>query len=211
MILDVHTHVLPARPGSAIVSVSADDWQPLPGQWYAVGIHPWAIRDDGEEQLSRLRALLEADTSGQIRMMGEMGLDHMHGPAMEIQREVFSEQLKIAHSIGKTPVIHDVRAMADLLAVRRDLRDTSPWLIHGFRGGPEQARQYLRAGCHVSLGIRFRLDTLLALTPDELFLESDEAPDSLPALYVRVSEALRMPLETLQQQVNENVLHLLGT
>ena len=211
MILDVHTHTLPQQPGTAIVSSSVENWRPESGQWYAVGIHPWDIIADGREQLERLRTLLQEDSSGQIRMLGEMGLDKLRGPALNIQREVFMEQLKIAHSIGKNPVIHDVRSMAEILAVRRELRTSQPWLIHGFRGGPEQARQYLRAGCHVSLGPRFRPDTLLSLPLDELFLESDEAPDNLETLYGEVSHHLNIPVQTLKSQVNDNVFRLLNS
>lgn len=211
MILDVHTHIAPPQPGTAIVSTSVDNWHPEPGQWYAVGIHPWDIVADGREQLERLRTLLQDDSSGQIRMLGEMGLDKLRGPALEIQRSVFVEQLKIAHSIGRNPVIHDVRSMNEILAVRRELRCSQPWLIHGFAGGPEQARQYLRAGCHVSLGRRYRPDTLQSLSLDELFLESDEDPDSLEKLYDEVSRHLNLPVQTLKSQVNNNVLHLLNS
>ena len=216
MILDVHTHTLPLQPGTAIVSISSGEWAAQQGAWtpqrehkYAVGLHPWDIVGDGEQQLQLLRSLLLSDTSGQIWMVGETGLDKRRGPSMEIQRAVFIEQLKIAHSIGKIPIVHDVHCMAEILAIRRELRHTEPWLIHGFRGGPEQARQYLRAGCHVSLGLHFRPDTLLSLPPDELFLESDEHPEKLQALYDDISQQLNMPVQALKQQVNDNVLHLL--
>lgn len=210
MILDVHTHALPQQPGTAIVSTNADKWQPQPGQWYALGIHPWDIEEDGQRQLEQLRFILSSDVSGQIQMLGEMGLDKLRGPALEIQRSVFIEQLEISLSIGKKPVIHDVHCMTEILAVRRELRTKQPWLIHGFRGGPEQAQQYLRAGCHLSLGLHYRPDTLLSLPMDELFLESDDNPEMLDKLYTDVSLRLNLPVQALKQQVNDNVLHLLN-
>jgi len=208
MIIDAHTHRLPSVAGTAIVSIgTGDGFQPQPGHCYAVGIHPWHIRDDGRRQLDALHALLDSDTSGQLCMVGEAGLDKRRGPAWDIQLSVFSEQAKKAHSIGKSLVVHDVRATAELLAVRRQLHITTPWLVHGFRGGPEHARQYLRAGCHLSLGLHYHPETLLALPPDELFLESDDAPDSLPALYADVARRLGRPVEVLKQQVGDNILH----
>jgi len=209
MILDAHSHTLPSCPGTAIVSSGVDDWHPLPGHIYAVGIHPWHIVDDGEEQLARLEAILQSDASGQIRMMGEMGLDKRRGPALDIQQDVFAKQIALSHSYGMTVVVHDVHAMTEILALRHAHRSTMPWLIHGFRGGPEQARQYLRAGCHVSLGSHYRADTLLALPPDELFLESDDNPDTLAALYDDVARCLRLPVETVEQRVNDNILRFL--
>ena len=199
MILDVHTHALPQQPGTAIVSTNVDKWQ-----------HPWDITEDGQKQLEQLRLILSSDASRQIWMLGEMGLDKLRGPALDIQRSVFVEQLKIALSIGKKPVIHDVHCMSEILAVRRKLRTTQPWLIHGFRGGPEQARQYILAGCHLSLGLHYRLDTLLSLPLDEFFLESDDHPELLEKLYADVSRQLNLPVQVLKQQVNDNVLHLLN-
>ena len=208
LITDAHTHRLPAVAGTAIVSVSlTDGFSPQPGHRYAVGIHPWDIEGDGTRQLDALRSLLAHDTSGQLCMLGEAGLDKRRGPAWDIQLAVFSEQARLAHSVGKALVVHDVHATAELLSVRRTLGITTPWLVHGFRGGPEHARQYLRAGCHLSLGPRYRPETLMALPPDELFLESDEAINSLDALYADVAERLRRPVETLKQQVNDNILH----
>lgn len=211
MILDVHTHALPQQPGTAIVSTNVDKWQPQPGQRYALGIHPWDITEDGQKQLDQLRLILSSDASRQIWMLGEMGLDKLRGPALDIQRSVFVEQLKISLSIGKKPVIHDVHCMSEILAVRRRLRTTQPWLIHGFRGGPEQARQYILAGCHLSLGLHYRLDTLLSLPLDEFFLESDDHPELLEKLYADVSRQLNLPVQVLKQQVNDNVLHLLNS
>lgn len=208
LITDAHTHLLPAVAGTAIVSVSlTDGFKPQPGHHYAVGIHPWDIEGDGIRQLDALRSLFAHDISGRLCMLGEAGLDKRRGPAWNIQLAVFSEQARLAHSFGKTLVVHDVHATSELLSVRRTLGITTPWLVHGFRGSPEHARQYLRAGCHLSLGPRYRPETLMALPPDELFLESDDDIDSLDTLYADVAGRLRRPVESLKQQVNDNILH----
>lgn len=212
LIFDVHAHSLPAEPGTAIVSVSPQpDFMPSEGQLYAVGLHPWDVDNDWPEQVECIEALYRHTAHrSQLVMMGEMGLDRLRGADLTLQSQALAAQLKMAESIGKIPIIHDVHCMAELLALRRELRCQLPWLVHGFRGGPEQMRQYLRADCHVSLGAHFRSDTLLALPHDELFLESDDDAPSLPFTYERAASLLGLTTRDLRLHVSRNICRLMG-
>ena len=212
-IFDIHTHLLPAKPGTAFVSVTSQlDFTPHEGHLYAFGLHPWDVDEAWPEQVERMEALYRhAVHRDQLVMMGEMGLDRLRGADLALQSQALTAQLKMAESIGKIPIIHDVHSMAELLALRRELRCQLPWLVHGFRGGPEQMRQYLRAGCHLSLGSHFQAETLLALPDDELFLESDNDATALPLVYQRVSALLGQPVEAIRSQVSDNVCRLLGS
>lgn len=210
LISDVHTHSEPLVAGTAVVSLSVTKgWMPHEGQLYAAGLHPWDVDEHWAERVEELRELYRSPSSGQLVMIGEMGLDKLRGGDYGLQRRALTEQLEIAESIGRIPVIHDVRSMNELLSLRRELRCQLPWLIHGFRGGAEQARQYLRAGCHLSLGQHFREDALRALPVEEIFLESDDLPDSLAVAYALAASVTGLSAETLRQHVNDNVLNLL--
>lgn len=210
LIRDVHTHQLPSEVGTAIVSVDAADWQPVDGQLYAVGLHPWTLSEEWGQQMEQWQSVLRSDFAGQIVMAGETGLDRLRGASLLVQRKVFEEVVRTAEERALPSVIHDVHAMAEVLAVRKALSASMPWLIHGFRGGPEQAAQYLRAGCHISLGRHYNPTTLLALPSDELFLESDAHPEDLDALYAEVAERLGRPVDVLRGQVNDNITKVLG-
>lgn len=53
---------------------------------------------------------------------------------------------------GKPLVIHLVKAVDELLKVKRDLRPSNPWIIHGFRGKAALAEEYLKHGFYLSFG-----------------------------------------------------------
>ena len=214
LVTDVHTHNLPETEGSAIVSLNPQDFLNLTPEQrqtnlFAIGIHPWYIEGSGAEQLSLLESVLQGEDISSIVMLGEMGLDKKQGANPDIQRSVFISQLELALRYDKIPVIHDVRSMQEILQLRKSLHFTSPWLIHGFRGGAEQAQQYLRAGCHLSLGMHYKTETLLSLPANEIFLESDDNFPGLASLYERVARELNTTVAALSQQVSDNVMRLL--
>ena len=213
-VTDVHAHALPPKAGSAIVSLDPREFLTISPEekeknLFSVGIHPWHIQGDGSEQLSLLRSILEGDDTARIVMLGEMGLDKIQGAPADVQRSVFISQLQMAACFGLVPVIHDVRSMQEILHIRRSLHLTGPWLIHGFRGKPEQAGQYLRAGCHLALGTHYRKETLLALPAEEIFLESDNNPAALAPLYEQAAADLGTTVGSLEELVGSNIERLL--
>lgn len=187
-IINIHTHTEPSIAGTAIMSN---------------GIHPWHIDATWRETFAEY-----AEQAKNLLFIGESGLDKMRGPSLDEQREVFVEHIRLSESLGKPLVVHCVKAMQEVLALHSELQPTQPWIIHGFRGGIEQAEQYRKAGLHLSFGLHFNPEALRATPLDELFIESDEA--DIHAVYTAISQCLALPIDQLQQQVNANVLRLLG-
>ena len=58
----------------------------------------------------------------------------------------------LAEEVGKPLVIHLVKAVDELLKVKRDLRPSNPWIIHGFRGKAALAEEYLKHGFYLHSG-----------------------------------------------------------
>ena len=188
LLIDIHTHHEPAIAGTAIVSN---------------GIHPWAIDDAWKRTFETY-----TKTAKNVLFIGESGLDKRRGPSLELQQEVFMEHVRLSEALGKPMVVHCVKALPEMLEIRKAFRCSQTWVFHGFRGGIEQAEQIWRAGCHVSFGLSFREETLRATPAAELFIESDEA--DINEAYRRVSDCLGQPEEALRQQVNDNILRLLA-
>ncbi len=166
-ITDIHTHRQDAR--NAIISVT-------PGQprradlYYSVGIHPWDSATAGDDDIEAVR---QAATEPNVLAIGECGLDTLKGAPLDRQLQLFEAQAQIAEEAGKPLILHIVKAWDRLLALKKRLRPTVPWIIHGFRGGPQQARQLLDAGLHLSLGKRYNPDTERIIPPDRLHRETD--------------------------------------
>lgn len=217
--VDIHTHRLPPIPGTAVVNRYPDAaFAPEAGAWYSVGIHPWHIRTipvpDGwheedarctpevRQEMDRLPALA---AHPQVLAVGEAGLDRLADAPLALQAEIFEYQARLSAQLGKPLVIHLVKAVDELLRMKRQLRPAVPWIIHGFRGKAALAETLLRHGFHLSFGERYQAEALRITPADRLFLETDESALPVAELYRRAAEARGVALDELTETVRENI------
>ena len=185
MMHDFHTHNLLAPPGTAIVNLP-EEWtlrpdlfRPQPGALYSAGIHPW-WPVDAERTRRMVDALPRVLEHPQVVRVGECGLDKLCGAPLQTQIEVFEAQAAMAEAFGLPMTLHIVRAFDVLLRLKKQLRPTVRWTVHGFRGGPALAQQLLEAGLDLSFGLRFNA-AAYDLTPAERrWRETDELPEAGP-------------------------------
>jgi TatD DNase family protein len=148
-----------------------------------VGVHPHDAAKATPETFAALEALAD-DTK--VLAIGEIGLDyHYDFSPRDVQRDVFIQQLKLAGRAGKPIVIHTREAWDDTLLVLRE-HWSGGGIIHCFSGGPEEARQALDLGFHLSFGgvLTFpKADALreaARLTPEDRLLVETDAPYLAP-------------------------------
>lgn len=185
MHFDFHTHRFDTPPGAGIVCLPQEvllwpaEWldaaghlsHAAEGALYAVGIHPWWTAQpdfDLECHLAALRLLLPLP---EVVQLGECGLDTLQGDgpertaaSLEFQRDVLTEQVRLSEEYSVPLTLHCVRTYDQILGLRKELRPTQTWTIHGFRGRPALAQQLLDAGFDLSFGSR-RNEESYALTP----------------------------------------------
>lgn len=166
---DIHSH---SRCGADIVT-NLDygaEIATAPGEaWYSVGFHPWDTAGGAMPDMEYLRRLA---ADARVVAIGEAGIDRLRGDTAT-QREVFRRQALLAEEVGKPLIIHCVKAWDDILALRRELKPNVEWIIHGFRGGVEQARQLLAAGFMLSLGERHAPGADDFIPSERLYRETD--------------------------------------
>lgn len=168
-ITDLHTHRL---THDAIVAARPDE--PLiDGYTYSVGIHPWHADTPVDFQL-----LLERCSDPRVAAIGECGLDSLADTPLSLQEEIFSLHIEISEQLRKPMIIHCVRAHERLLAMRRAISPTQPWIIHGFRQKPSIAHRLMDAGLYLSLGPRFNPETARLIPAERLLIETDDDPDA---------------------------------
>ena len=199
--LDIHTHSVPLVPGTAIVNCYPETFVPEAGGLYSVGIHPWHA-DEADE--TRKELLRQSVCHPQVMAVGETGLDRLCKVPMPIQEELFTRQARLAEEVRKPLIIHLVKATDELLRIRKSLRPTMPWIVHGFRGKAEAAEQLLRHGLYLSFGEKFQEQAVRHVPDDRLLLETDEAAD-IGEVTRRVAAARGTDEETLRQTVQANL------
>ncbi len=152
-------------------------------------------------------AVTAADRS--VIAVGEAGFDKIKGPAMDLQKKTFEEQVLIAEEHKKPVVIHCVRAWEELLAEHKKLKPLTPWLVHGFRGKKELALQLISRGIYLSFWFDFitrpeAASLLKSLPVDHIFLETDGSGTDIRDIYIKVSGDLGLTVNELKSQIFSN-------
>jgi len=189
-------------------------WKPELGQYYSVGIHPWnlPLLQWNEEAISRVLAVMEyLATYKEVVAIGEAGLDKLRVTdrvEQQICVQLLLRQIQISEASGKPLILHLVKGQDDILALRKKLHPSQPWIVHGFRGKPTQASQLLAAGIEVSLGLHFNPSTARFLPAENLFLETDNAGVDIYAILDAVAKARGEDKEVVSQIINDNILRV---
>ncbi|MDR0940524.1 MAG: TatD family hydrolase [Mediterranea sp.] len=188
-LLDIHTHN-PAAMANGTALVTA-------------GIHPWELTEANAE--GALEHLLGLIVEKRISAIGESGLDKLTQAPIWLQTSVFERQVEWSEAYRLPLIIHCVKATDELLDVRKRYRPLQPWILHGFRGKPQQAEQLLRHGLYLSFGERFS-EAALRLVPDErLFVETDTSPLGIGEILERVASARGVEAESLRETIRRNI------
>ena len=194
MILDIHTH-RPSPYPEGVISLRNFDTPLAEGQLYSAGIHPWdTTGGDSDDTLARLEKLAG---NSQIVMIGECGVDPAKGGPMFRQLQILKAQIDISERLRKPLILHCVKSADVIMGLKRDLNPSQPWIIHGFRGKPQQARQLTDKGIYLSFGEKFNSDTVMAIPDDMILAETDESILTIEEIIGKLSQAANRDLRPL--------------
>ena len=206
VITNFHTH--DANAHQALISVDVDEFHPQKGKVYSVGIHPWDIDDDWQEKIKRLETVAQ---HCQVVAIGETGLDSLKGAPADLQEQVMQAHINIASVTGKPLIIHCVRTSQQVLKLWHDNPHAHnvAWVIHGFRGNENVARQLLDNGFYLSFGAKFN-EKALATTPlDHLLIETDDEPgDTIDQVLQAIANAKHCHKWKLRHTVRRTALKI---
>ncbi len=190
-----------------------------------VGLHP----HDATRLAEEWDGLVELAAGSQVAAVGECGLDHHYehspGPA---QAEAFRAQIRLAHELDRTLVIHTREAWTETFTILDDEGVPARTVFHCFTGGPDEARACLERGAALSFSgiVTFKraddVRAAAAITPrDRVLVETDSpylAPvphrgqPNRPAWVGAVGEGLAAaraePVKTVADATRENARRL---
>lgn len=197
---DSHTHRLSRN---AIVDLDPVDMRQgvrkntpvlLRGYTYSVGIHPWNVFSVTPADLRLLRSLA---ASPSVIAIGETGLDAISVPKITLpaspglfsspspstRAEILASQTALlqihyglSEALRKPLILHIVKAFPEIIALKKSWRPSCPWIIHGFRGKPQLARELLAHGFYLSFGSKYNPEALALTPPSRLLRETDAMP-----------------------------------
>lgn len=150
----------------------------------AVALHPTRTAAVTEEEFAEIERLA-ADP--RVVAVGETGLDYFwdHSPP-DAQQRAFRWHIDLAKRLGKTLMIHDRDAHADVLAILREEGPPDTVVLHCFSGDAQVARACVDAGYVLSFAgpVTFRnagsFREAAVLVPEDQLLVETDAPFLTP-------------------------------
>lgn len=207
MIIDIHTHQIPVRKGTALISLSLEKPEIIEDHYYSAGIHPWSVNGNMGPELDQLAELLLLPS---VLAVGEAGMDSLVAGNTDWQENVLLAQIEMSESLNKPMILHVVRGIDKVISLRKRVLPRCGWLIHGFRGNGVEAARLRKLGFSLSFGTLHNRSALLETPLSEMFLETDTEVD-IVKLYNYVSLLKKTPPATLIGEVSNNIKRFLDT
>lgn len=192
--------------------------------YVTIGYHPSEASITTDDDLSLLEdQILDNKVVG----IGEIGLDYHYGKDdMEMQKELFRRQLKIANDNNLPVVIHSRDATEDTIEIIKEFPNVHGD-IHCFSGSIETAKIYISMGYVIGIGgvVTFKNSNLYKVVEeiglDNIVLETDSpyltpspfrgeknSSKYIPLIAEKISEVLNCPITLVSSKTIDNTNRL---
>lgn len=215
-----------------VPAVAYQDWQAaLALQQYsqvravAVGVHPWFVQANMEDEWVELAAILTANTQVWV---GEIGLDFYDKSLSEEQKQLqidgFEQQLLLAQKFQRPVIIHHVRAVSQVVASIKKVGFQYGGIAHAFSGSLESATELIACGLKIGLGslllnpkVKKIRETVKRLPESSILLETDSpfmssdlgnTPSKLHTIAQEVALIRGISIQQLAEVCEENLQQL---
>ncbi len=115
----------------------------------AAGIHPHESKEYEHSIDEAIKTLRELANDKKCMAIGEMGLDYaLEFSPKEVQKTVFTAQLKLAKELDLPIIVHSRDAMEDTINMLKD--SGTRGVIHCYSGSAESAKILVKMGYYIS-------------------------------------------------------------
>ena len=214
--IDIHTHRKSCRNFVFVLrNVFADEMdmdQLAKPDTFSVGLHPWHIQYGNIE--SQIRRIDQYSYYPKVLAVGECGIDKSIDTDLDQQIDIFSQHIAISEKRKKPLIIHNVKALNEILQIRKETKANIPWLFHGYSGSLKSASKIFDAGCYISIGhmLMNKNSQVFKDFPhyplDKLFLETDDKSFTVIELYQLAADFRDCYVEQIKEQIFANYIRL---
>lgn len=212
MFYNIHTHSVNNNENiRAIVNIeNTIDISLYNNQLYSYGIHPWKVSETDNLFDNKIKELNYLCSNNMLTAIGECGVDMLY-PDVEKQKQVFVSQIEISEYYKLPVIIHSVKANHIILELRKTTKSTQPWIIHGFNGSVQLAKQFADKNIYVSFGEAILKNPdkyksiINAIDLNYMFLENDISKKSIIDIYNQAADLLGINIVDLQKKIQNNI------
>lgn len=208
-LINIHTHQIRNK---GIELYNAKIGESIPDHVkYSLGLHPWDVENTDIENF--LKVLENKLGDNNLMAIGEIGIDRAIQTPIEKQKEAFIKQVEFANKNNLPVIIHSVRANSDILQIKKQFKETTPWIIHGFKGNKVEVKHLTDNGISLSYGEAQlnnpkNMEALKATPLENLFLETDESDCIIEEIYTKVASIIKMKPNELNLIVYVNYVRV---
>ncbi len=212
--LDIHTHKTKSESTAFAIQNVFSHFELIDATgYYSAGLHPWYLDvTTAKKQFSELEKICSKEN---VLAIGECGLDKVCTTNMKLQEEYFIKQVQLANLIQKPIIIHCVRAFDEVLQILKKCGNKVPVIFHGFNKSANLADKILSKGHYLAFGSHLNnqniAEVFRSVPEDRVFLETDDATQSIEDIYKVAAQIKQMDLSILQQQIAINAGIVFGT
>ncbi len=207
--IDIHTHKKQNIDTIQLLDLSDEiDINTGRQNYYSLGIHPWYVKESMlDNELERIEKYIQTKS---FLAIGECGIDKVCDTALELQSLAFKKQIFLSEKYKKPLILHIVKAFNELINLRIALKAKQVWIVHGFNGSPQLAKQLMELGMYISFGAQLDDDTSKAsrsinsVSIRRVFLETDNSVFTIKEIYALAAERLNMDVDQLKKQLWQN-------
>ena len=143
-----------------------------------VGIYPSEAKTYSEEVEQKM---IEYAKNARVVAVGEIGLDYYWDKTfIDLQKDVFIKQIKLANKLELPIVVHDREAHKDCFDILKEYNKSSKVLFHCFSGSVEFMKECTNLGWYIAIGgvVTFKnsrkmKEVAQAVPLEKLVLETD--------------------------------------
>ena len=198
---DCHAHIGPIISNKALVCTSkAEEFESVQRYPYrAYGL----LAPFDKLSLDKLIQCVEKDKSA---LIGEFGIDRRVNDPLEM--DVLNSLLELAYTLKRPFILHQVGKVDLLLKALDRYKPLPPFIVHGFTGSFECAKQIRKRGGIISLGPRSeKTKHFLSLLKEPFLLESDltiskEEEVVIASWYKTIAKYLNISVSYLEELID---------
>lgn len=207
--LDLHTHIPSYKEGvTEILNLEPEQPFAQDFRFFSMGIHPWKSEVCSERDMSILESCLAGKD---VIAVGEVGLDLFRKDVdIDKQEVTFRKQIDLAYAYQRPLILHAVKAVSDIIRIRKDYPNDVPWIIHGYRGNEHMTKELLKHDFYFSFGDAITQPTNKLLKSIEccplsqLFLETDNTTTNkidIHKIYHQMARLKDIPIHKLKENI----------
>jgi TatD DNase family protein len=174
----------------------------------SIGLHPWFLtKENFERDFEKLTQVIH---NQDIIALGECGLDRLKGEDLTFQIQAFEAQIRLAELVKKPVIIHCVKAYNEVILLKRQLKPTVPFIIHGFNQNDVILKDLLKNDFYISIGAALlKADSKASkgipnINSDRLFFETDDKNISIAFIYEKAADILGLEMAELRKRIEQN-------